>query len=85
MKTVKFSDFFAKNEQKSQKNSDFSQKNAKNMQKSVKNREKLIKSHLIRMAIIISFLVVFGADIVRIVIALISLAISGLVSLINVH
>lgn len=85
MKTVKFSDFFAKNEQKSQKNSDFSQKNAKNVQKSVKNREKLIKSHLIRMAIIISFLVVFGTDIVRIVIALISLTISGLVSLINVH
>lgn len=85
MKTAKISEFFAKNEQKSQKNSDFSQKNAKNMQKSVKNREKLIKSHLIRMAIIISFLVIFGADIVRIIIALISLAISGLVSLLNVH
>lgn len=75
--------FYQKNEQKSQKNSDFFQKNAKNVQKSVKNREKLIKSHLIRIAIIISFLVVFGAYIVRIVIALISLAISGLVSLLN--
>lgn len=85
MKTTKISEFFAKNEQKSQKNSDFSQKNAKNMQKSVKNREKLIKSHLIRMAIIISFLVIFGADIVRIIIALISLVISSLVSLLNVH
>lgn len=85
MKTVKISEFFAKNEQKSQKISDFYQKNAKNVQKSVKNREKLIKSHLIRMAIIISFLVIFGADIVRIIIALISLAISGLVSLLNVH
>lgn len=84
MKSMKISDFLSKNEQKSQKNSDFLQKNAKNVQKSIKNREKLIKSHLIRMAIIISFLVIFGADIVRIVIALISLAISGLVSLLNV-
>lgn len=85
MKIVKFSDFFAKNEQKSQKNSDFYQKNAKNVQKSVKNKEKLIKSHLIRMTIIVSFLVVFGADIVRIVIALISLVISCLISLLNIH
>lgn len=77
MKGMKIDDFLSKNEQKSQKNSDFSQKNAKNMQK-------LIKNQIFRAVLITSFLIIFGADVIRILIAFISLFIDSMRTMSNI-
>lgn len=78
MKTIKFNDFFIKNEKNSQKI-------AKNEQKIVKNRKKLIKDYIFKAIIVTLFLIVFGADAIRIVVAFFSLIISGLLSMLNIH
>lgn len=69
MKTIKLSDFLAKNSQIEAKNT--------------KKQPKSLKKEVIKMAIVVSFFMIFGADIMRIFITLIGLIISSIISLLN--
>ncbi len=71
MKTVIFADFLSEN--------------SKNDWKTTKNKKKIIKNGIFKISIVTIFLLIFGADILRIAIAILSLAMNIISNLTSSH